>query len=179
MSPTRPRTPSFAPRDAIEKHARFRHMCTSFFVDLVSSMCFKDNRPPHKDVVDALLSLLFVQKELLRDAPHSELLSSRLRLTPVRPPAPGAHVSPSDSRAPRAHQVPVSVRRRRGQDARHPLRGAEAASEVQVGGPGGFPGGRGRLLPETPASRPLLAVCGLGRCGWPGGQGVGTSESVP
>ncbi|XP_066090745.1 E3 ubiquitin-protein ligase RNF213 [Saccopteryx bilineata] len=54
-------------RDAIEKHFRFRQMCTSFFVDLVSTMCFKDNCPPHKDVVEALLSLLFVEKNLLRN----------------------------------------------------------------------------------------------------------------
>ncbi|XP_029401802.1 E3 ubiquitin-protein ligase RNF213 isoform X2 [Mus pahari] len=55
-------------RKAIEKHAQFRHMCNSFFVDLVSTMCFKDNTPPEKSVIDTLLSLLFVQKELLRDA---------------------------------------------------------------------------------------------------------------
>ncbi|XP_023412590.2 E3 ubiquitin-protein ligase RNF213 isoform X4 [Loxodonta africana] len=55
-------------REAIEKHARFRQMCNSFFVDLVSTMCFKDNTPPQRDVIMALLSLLFVQKELLREA---------------------------------------------------------------------------------------------------------------
>nr|XP_034361931.1 E3 ubiquitin-protein ligase RNF213 [Arvicanthis niloticus] len=55
-------------RKAIEKHAQFRHMCNSFFVDLVSTMCFKDNTPPQKSVIDTLLSLLFIQKELLRDA---------------------------------------------------------------------------------------------------------------
>lgn len=65
------------PRHATEKHAYFRHLCTSFFVDLVSTMCFKDNCPPHEDVVEALLSLLFVQKTLLRDAPQSKSLSSR------------------------------------------------------------------------------------------------------
>ncbi|XP_052615833.1 E3 ubiquitin-protein ligase RNF213 isoform X2 [Peromyscus californicus insignis] len=53
---------------AIEKHAQFRHMCNSFFVDLVSTMCFKDDTPPQKSVIDSLLSLLFIQKELLRDA---------------------------------------------------------------------------------------------------------------
>ncbi|KAM7069332.1 E3 ubiquitin-protein ligase RNF213 isoform 2-T4 [Molossus nigricans] len=65
-------------KHATEKHAYFRHLCTSFFVDLVSTMCFKDNCPPHKDVVEALLSLLFVQKTLLRDAPqrHCELTKS-------------------------------------------------------------------------------------------------------
>ncbi|KAB0367359.1 hypothetical protein FD755_020683, partial [Muntiacus reevesi] len=57
-------------REAIEKHARFRQMCNSFFVDLVSTMCFKDNSPPQKEVVKDLLSLLFVEKELLREAPQ-------------------------------------------------------------------------------------------------------------
>uniref|UniRef100_A0A2K6FX44 E3 ubiquitin-protein ligase RNF213 n=1 Tax=Propithecus coquereli TaxID=379532 RepID=A0A2K6FX44_PROCO len=57
-------------RKAIEQHAQFRQMCNSFFVDLVSTMCFKDNTPPQKEVVDSLLSLLFVQKELLRDTPQ-------------------------------------------------------------------------------------------------------------
>ncbi|XP_055448252.1 E3 ubiquitin-protein ligase RNF213 isoform X2 [Psammomys obesus] len=55
-------------RRAIEKHVRFRHMCNSFFVDLVSTMCFKDNTPPQGPVIDTLLSLLFIQKEPLRDA---------------------------------------------------------------------------------------------------------------
>ncbi|XP_010854827.1 PREDICTED: E3 ubiquitin-protein ligase RNF213 [Bison bison bison] len=57
-------------REVIEKHARFRQMCNSFFVDLVSTMCFKDNSPPQKEVVKDLLSLLFVEKELLREAPQ-------------------------------------------------------------------------------------------------------------
>ncbi|EPQ04603.1 RING finger protein 213 [Myotis brandtii] len=57
-------------RVAIEQHARFRHLCTSFFVDLVSTLCFKDNCPPSRDVVQELLSLLFVEKTLLRDAPQ-------------------------------------------------------------------------------------------------------------
>ncbi|XP_074199996.1 E3 ubiquitin-protein ligase RNF213 isoform X3 [Camelus bactrianus] len=55
-------------REVVWKHARFRQMCNSFFVDLVSTMCFRDNCPPQKDVVDVLLSLLFVKKELLRDS---------------------------------------------------------------------------------------------------------------
>ncbi|KAF7459835.1 Hypothetical predicted protein [Marmota monax] len=57
-------------RVAIGKHAQFRQMCNSFFMDLISTMCFKDNNPPEKNVIDGLLSLLFVQKELLRDAPQ-------------------------------------------------------------------------------------------------------------
>ncbi|KAM4802762.1 E3 ubiquitin-protein ligase RNF213-like [Urocitellus parryii] len=57
-------------RVAIGKHAQFRQMCNSFFMDLISTMCFKDNNPPEKKVIDGLLSLLFVQKELLRDAPQ-------------------------------------------------------------------------------------------------------------
>ncbi|XP_013361468.1 PREDICTED: E3 ubiquitin-protein ligase RNF213 isoform X2 [Chinchilla lanigera] len=54
-------------REAVRKHAHFRRMCNSFFVDLVSTMCFKDNTPPQKSVIDSLLSLLFIQKEILRD----------------------------------------------------------------------------------------------------------------
>ncbi|XP_006886389.1 PREDICTED: E3 ubiquitin-protein ligase RNF213 [Elephantulus edwardii] len=54
-------------RDAVEKHAQFRQLCNGFFVDLVSTMCFRDNTPPQKDVVEALLALLFVQKTLLRE----------------------------------------------------------------------------------------------------------------
>ncbi|XP_075850113.1 E3 ubiquitin-protein ligase RNF213 isoform X2 [Microcebus murinus] len=57
-------------RRAIEKHAQFRQMCNSFFVDLVSTVCFKDNTPPQKEVIDSLLSLLFVHKELLKDTPQ-------------------------------------------------------------------------------------------------------------
>lgn len=42
-------------------------MCNSFFVDLVSTMCFKDNSPPQKEVVKDLLSLLFVEKAPQRE----------------------------------------------------------------------------------------------------------------
>ncbi|XP_077886537.1 E3 ubiquitin-protein ligase RNF213-like isoform X3 [Ictidomys tridecemlineatus] len=57
-------------RVAIGKHAQFRQMCNSFFMDLVSTMCFKDSSAPQKSVIDELLSLLFEQKELFRDAPQ-------------------------------------------------------------------------------------------------------------
>uniref|UniRef100_A0A8C8Y9V8 Ring finger protein 213 n=1 Tax=Panthera leo TaxID=9689 RepID=A0A8C8Y9V8_PANLE len=53
-------------RNAIRKHACIRQMCNSFFIDLVSTICFKDNSPPEKEVIDVLLNLLFAQKELLR-----------------------------------------------------------------------------------------------------------------
>ncbi|XP_053149440.1 E3 ubiquitin-protein ligase RNF213 [Hemicordylus capensis] len=49
---------------AIGKNAQFRKFCNSFFVELVSTMCFKDNEPPEKTVIQELLKLLFVQKEL-------------------------------------------------------------------------------------------------------------------
>ncbi|XP_032177877.1 E3 ubiquitin-protein ligase RNF213 isoform X3 [Mustela erminea] len=54
-------------REAVRKHAYVRQLCNSFFLDLVSTVCFRDNSPPQKEVIDALLSLLFVQKKLLRD----------------------------------------------------------------------------------------------------------------
>ncbi|XP_078510203.1 E3 ubiquitin-protein ligase RNF213 isoform X2 [Lissotriton helveticus] len=49
---------------AIEKNAHFRKLCNSFFIDLVSTLCFKDNVPPDKEVILQLLSLLFLNKEL-------------------------------------------------------------------------------------------------------------------
>lgn len=61
-------------RKAISKHAHFRELCTSFFLDLVSSVCFRDNTPPDRNVVQALLSLLFAEKMLPRDAPQSKWL---------------------------------------------------------------------------------------------------------
>ncbi|XP_047563764.1 E3 ubiquitin-protein ligase RNF213 isoform X1 [Lutra lutra] len=54
-------------REAVRKHACVRQLCNSFFLDLVSTVCFRDNSPPQKEVIDALLSLLFVQKKLLKD----------------------------------------------------------------------------------------------------------------
>lgn len=54
-------------KTAIQEHTRFREMCNSFFIDLVSTLCFKDRSPPHKAVVKTLLSLLFVQKNHLTD----------------------------------------------------------------------------------------------------------------
>nr|XP_055971345.1 E3 ubiquitin-protein ligase RNF213 [Sorex fumeus] len=54
-------------REAISKHACFRDLCTSFFLDLVSAVCFRDNTPPHAEVVQALLLLLFTEKPQPRD----------------------------------------------------------------------------------------------------------------
>ncbi|XP_069055826.1 E3 ubiquitin-protein ligase RNF213 isoform X2 [Pleurodeles waltl] len=49
---------------AIGKNAHFRNLCNSFFIDLVSTLCFKDNVPPNKEVILQLLSLLFLNKKL-------------------------------------------------------------------------------------------------------------------
>uniref|UniRef100_H3BBI9 RING-type E3 ubiquitin transferase n=1 Tax=Latimeria chalumnae TaxID=7897 RepID=H3BBI9_LATCH len=51
------------PSVAIQKNASFRRMCDSFFLDLVSTVCFKDNSPPDQEVIQKLLSLLFVRKD--------------------------------------------------------------------------------------------------------------------
>ncbi|XP_045839965.1 E3 ubiquitin-protein ligase RNF213 isoform X2 [Meles meles] len=58
-------------REAVRKHACVRQRCNSFFLDLVSTVCFRDNSPPQKEVIDALLGLLFVQKKLLKDTSQS------------------------------------------------------------------------------------------------------------
>ncbi|XP_056372927.1 E3 ubiquitin-protein ligase RNF213 isoform X2 [Hyla sarda] len=46
-------------RDSIKKNLQFRKRCNGFFVDIICTMCFKDNSPPDKEVIDRLLSLLF------------------------------------------------------------------------------------------------------------------------
>uniref|UniRef100_A0AAV2KEC8 Ring finger protein 213 n=1 Tax=Knipowitschia caucasica TaxID=637954 RepID=A0AAV2KEC8_KNICA len=50
--------PSNDIRVQINTHAQFRRRCNAFFVELVSSMCFKDNSPPSSEVVSDLLSFL-------------------------------------------------------------------------------------------------------------------------
>ncbi|XP_034268690.1 E3 ubiquitin-protein ligase RNF213 [Pantherophis guttatus] len=51
---------------AIKKNAQFRKLCNNFFIDLVSTMCFKGNNPPEKSVIIELLNLMFVQKSVLK-----------------------------------------------------------------------------------------------------------------
>ncbi|KAJ8362842.1 hypothetical protein SKAU_G00116730, partial [Synaphobranchus kaupii] len=49
---------------------KFRKRCHSFFIELVSSACFRGNRPPSKGVIHHLLSFLMVEAEpvpLIRD----------------------------------------------------------------------------------------------------------------
>ncbi|KAM9780063.1 E3 ubiquitin-protein ligase rnf213-alpha-like [Neosynchiropus ocellatus] len=48
-------------RAAIAQHAHFRKLCNAFFIDLVSTVCFKDNSPPCREVILHLLSFLTVE----------------------------------------------------------------------------------------------------------------------
>ncbi|XP_077086723.1 E3 ubiquitin-protein ligase rnf213-alpha [Siphateles boraxobius] len=48
-------------RGLINQNASFRMRCNAFFIDLVSSVCFKDNTPPSRDIILHLLSLLMVE----------------------------------------------------------------------------------------------------------------------
>uniref|UniRef100_A0A8C2ZVG6 RING-type E3 ubiquitin transferase n=1 Tax=Cyclopterus lumpus TaxID=8103 RepID=A0A8C2ZVG6_CYCLU len=48
-------------RTLIDQHARFRKQCNAFFIDLVSTVCFKDNSPPCSAVILHLLSFLMVE----------------------------------------------------------------------------------------------------------------------
>ncbi|XP_040296683.1 E3 ubiquitin-protein ligase RNF213-like [Bufo bufo] len=50
-------------RDSIQKYIQFRKRCNGFFVDIICTMCFKDDTPPDKEVIDHLLSLLFASVE--------------------------------------------------------------------------------------------------------------------
>ncbi|XP_016115585.1 E3 ubiquitin-protein ligase rnf213-alpha-like, partial [Sinocyclocheilus grahami] len=49
----------------IHQNALFRKRCNAFFIDLVSTMCFKDSTPPSMDIIQHLLSLLMVEARSL------------------------------------------------------------------------------------------------------------------
>ncbi|KAM4037716.1 E3 ubiquitin-protein ligase RNF213 isoform 1-T2 [Anomaloglossus baeobatrachus] len=51
-------------RESIKNNIQFRKRCNGFFVDIVCTMCFKDNTPPKREVIEYLLSFLFVNVEL-------------------------------------------------------------------------------------------------------------------
>ncbi|KAM4761922.1 E3 ubiquitin-protein ligase RNF213 isoform 5-T6 [Cyanocitta cristata] len=57
-------------RAAIAKNALFRQRCNNFFIDMVTTMCFKDNEPPDPEVIQRLLNLLFVHRSLVTDSDH-------------------------------------------------------------------------------------------------------------
>ncbi|KAI3368624.1 hypothetical protein L3Q82_025623, partial [Scortum barcoo] len=50
-------------RVSIKKNAEFRRRCNGFFIDLLSTVCFKDNTPPARGVIIHLLSYLMVETE--------------------------------------------------------------------------------------------------------------------
>ncbi|KAM8845445.1 E3 ubiquitin-protein ligase rnf213-alpha-like isoform 2-T2 [Spinachia spinachia] len=56
-----PMVPSDTIRILIQQHAQFRKQCNAFFIDLVSTVCFKDNSPPCSAVILHLLSFLMVE----------------------------------------------------------------------------------------------------------------------
>ncbi|KAM6905305.1 E3 ubiquitin-protein ligase rnf213-alpha-like [Xenentodon cancila] len=53
--------PSEEIRIQVTQHAQFRKQCNTFFIDLVSTVCFKDNSPPCPAVIHDLLSFLMVE----------------------------------------------------------------------------------------------------------------------
>ncbi|XP_064251966.1 E3 ubiquitin-protein ligase RNF213 isoform X2 [Passer domesticus] len=57
-------------RAAIAKNSMFRQRCNNFFIDMVTTMCFKDNEPPEPEVIQRLLNLLFVHRSLVKDPDH-------------------------------------------------------------------------------------------------------------
>ncbi|XP_073332592.1 E3 ubiquitin-protein ligase rnf213-alpha-like [Pagrus major] len=50
-------------RVSIKKNAEFRQSCNGFFIDLLSTVCFKDNTPPASGVIKHLLSYLSIETE--------------------------------------------------------------------------------------------------------------------
>ncbi|XP_023265809.1 E3 ubiquitin-protein ligase RNF213 [Seriola lalandi dorsalis] len=60
-----PMLPSNDIRGLINQHAQFRKQCNAFFIDLVSTVCFKDNSPPCPAVILHLLSFLMVEANIV------------------------------------------------------------------------------------------------------------------
>ncbi|KAM4740057.1 E3 ubiquitin-protein ligase rnf213-alpha-like [Anableps anableps] len=50
-------------RGSFKKNGDFRRRCNGFFIDLLSAVCFKDNKPPSKEVIAHLLSYLRIETE--------------------------------------------------------------------------------------------------------------------
>ncbi|XP_069050628.1 E3 ubiquitin-protein ligase rnf213-alpha isoform X2 [Lepisosteus oculatus] len=47
-------------RHLVQLYAQFRKRCNAFFIDMVSTLCFKDNSPPSDSIILHLLSFLMV-----------------------------------------------------------------------------------------------------------------------
>ncbi|XP_029944705.1 E3 ubiquitin-protein ligase rnf213-alpha-like isoform X2 [Salarias fasciatus] len=56
-----PLVPTKVIRKSVNLHAQFRKQCNAFFIDLVSTVCFKDNSPPCSEVIFHLLSFLMTE----------------------------------------------------------------------------------------------------------------------
>ncbi|XP_034002602.1 E3 ubiquitin-protein ligase rnf213-alpha-like isoform X2 [Trematomus bernacchii] len=50
-------------RVSLRKNAEFSRRCNGFFIDLLSTVCFKDNTPPETHVITHLLSYLIIETE--------------------------------------------------------------------------------------------------------------------
>uniref|UniRef100_A0AAY5ED51 RING-type domain-containing protein n=1 Tax=Electrophorus electricus TaxID=8005 RepID=A0AAY5ED51_ELEEL len=51
----------FELRSLIKQNAAFRKQCNAFFIELVSTICFRDNSPPSRAIILHLLSFLMVE----------------------------------------------------------------------------------------------------------------------
>ncbi|XP_058848399.1 E3 ubiquitin-protein ligase rnf213-alpha-like isoform X1 [Acipenser ruthenus] len=52
-------------REAVQSNVHFRNRCNAFFIDVVSTVCFKDNSPPSESIIHHLLSLLLVANDAI------------------------------------------------------------------------------------------------------------------
>ncbi|MEQ2214151.1 hypothetical protein XENOCAPTIV_013477, partial [Xenoophorus captivus] len=79
----------------VSQHAQFRKRCNAFFIDLVSTVCFKDNSPPCPTVILHLLSFLMVEASpvpILREVKTfaQALVTNRMGPLSVHPGTSGA-----------------------------------------------------------------------------------------
>ncbi|XP_041861895.1 E3 ubiquitin-protein ligase rnf213-alpha-like [Melanotaenia boesemani] len=50
-------------RVSLKKNGNFRRRCNGFFIDLLTTVCFKDNKPPARGVITQLQSYLMIETE--------------------------------------------------------------------------------------------------------------------
>ncbi|XP_067087748.1 E3 ubiquitin-protein ligase rnf213-alpha-like [Osmerus mordax] len=70
--------PSEDIRQLINQNAQFRKRCNAFFIDIVSTVCFKDNTPPCQKIIHHLLSFLMVEVQAVPIIRSKQILTKAL-----------------------------------------------------------------------------------------------------
>ncbi len=66
----------FCIRESCEKFSAFRQRCNTFFMEVISQLCFTDGSPPSREVVEKLLS--HVTKKITDEKDAQQLHTKRM-----------------------------------------------------------------------------------------------------